>query len=202
MEFFSENVKIDSNGAKIARPTVAEAYISNAREFVRHNCIAHIIGLKSVIDIYQQSDLQHIFDSLKQRKSKFIPEDRISIYAMALNEGFRNRFTTAVHLLIPQIENSFRYIANQNGIETINWAADLQYQKIFRGILEKIKNFTNSDLHEELCNFFIDQNNNFRNNLCHGLLQSSEIEYYGYYVWWLSLKMIFQTESYFSFVDT
>jgi hypothetical protein len=199
MELFSQTVKINQKGAKTDFTTGDDVHINNARSFIRERCIALIKGIKNVIDIHKLIDRDFVFGLLDQCKSKFISEDRIYIYAEAIYEGFNNNFISAAHLLIPQFENSFRHIASQNGIETTKWTDNLQHQNIFGGVLEKIKDFTKDDLHKELHNFLVDSNTNFRNELCHGLISPIIIEHYGTYLWWLTLKMVFQTENYFSF---
>ena len=55
------------------------------------------------------------------------------------------------------------------------------------------------DLLLELNNFLVDGNGvNFRNRICHGLISPIETEYYGIYLWWITLKMLYQTDKYFS----
>ncbi len=105
------------------------------------------------MDIHKPTDKTYVLGLLTKCNSRFIPNDRVYIFAQAVSEGFNKNFIPAVHLLVPQFENSFRYIASQNAIETTKWGAELQHQNIFGGILEKIKDFTNSDLHKELVNF-------------------------------------------------
>ena len=151
------------------------------------------------MDVFQMLDRENVFHSINQAKSRFIPEDRSYVFAEGLGEGFENNYIACAHILMPQLENSFRYIALQNGVQTTKWAASLQHQNIFGGCLEKIKEFTDSNLYQELHHFFVDSDMNFRNELCHGLMPPPLIDYYGPYFWWLTLKLVFQTEQYFSF---
>ena len=50
----------------------------------------------------------------------FIPPDREHIYLRGLHAGFHSDFLVSSHLLIPQIENSFREIFRRQGILTTN----------------------------------------------------------------------------------
>ncbi len=202
MEWFSQTVKIDYKGAKIALATGDDVHLNNARSFFREKSIAVIKGIKNVMDIHKQIDKAFVLGLLEQCNSRFIPKDRVYIYAQALNDGFNNNFIPAAHLLVPQFENSFRHIALQNGIETTKWDNELQHQNIFGGILEKIKDFTNRDLYKELSNFLVESNSNFRNEVSHGLISPILIDHYGSYLWWLTLKMVLETENYFSFIKT
>lgn len=154
-----------------------------------------------VMDIDREMKRNVIFHLVDQCESRFIPEERKYIYAEGLYAGFKNDFLLASHLLIPQIENSLKFIAEQNQIVISRLADEMQYDNTLGGTLEKIKGITDSDLHKELIGFLADSNDiNFRNELCHGLMNPMLINHYGIYLWWLSLKMIIQTKDYFSFL--
>ena len=55
MEFFSQTVKVNSNGAKVALSTGDDIHINNARNFIREKCIAAIKGIKNIIDIHNMN---------------------------------------------------------------------------------------------------------------------------------------------------
>lgn len=199
-QFLSQTIKLNVSGSRVGSADGDDALINNARNFWRENTIAHIVVIKGIMDMNKEIDNEFIVNLLKECKSKFIPSDRIYIYSECIIEGFNNKFILAAHLLMPQFENSLRYIASQNGIETTKLADEIQHENMLGGCLEKIRHLTNNDLHNELKNFLIDISTvNFRNELSHGLMSTNLINHYGLYLWWLSLKLIFQTEKYFSF---
>lgn len=97
-----------------------------------------------------------------------------------------------------------KYIIELNGRNTIKQAEDIQNDNSLGSILSIEKDnkmlygLCDYDLLLELNNFLCDGNCvNFRNRICHGLVSPFESEYYGIYLWWLTLKMIKQTEKYF-----
>ena len=135
---------------------------------------------------------------LRMNKSRFIPKDRVLLYVQGLWAGFMGNYSVAAHILLPQIENSFRYIAYQHGIITTPLDKDIQHENMMGGVLDKIKQVTDPDLWSDLKMFLID-GEGFRNHALHGLSSMQELERNGIYLWWLCLKMIHQTDSYFGF---
>lgn len=129
-------------------------------------------------------------------KSKFIPQDRIQLFAQGLYWGFKGDFSLAAHILLPQIENSFRHIAQQHGITTTKLTEVIQHENTMGGILEKLKPYMETDIWKELNHFLVD-GIGFRNRAMHGLLSHEQMYHYGIYLWWLCLKMIYNTDKYF-----
>lgn len=135
---------------------------------------------------------------LKMKKSRFIPKDRVALYVQGLWAGFMGDYSLSTHILLPQIENSFRYIAEQHGIITTQLDKDIQHENMLGGVLDKIQQVTDPDLWSDLKMFLIDSEG-FRNQALHGLCSLHQLERYGIYLWWLCLKMIHQTDYYFGF---
>ncbi|MBL6080909.1 hypothetical protein JMJ56_23120 [Belnapia sp. T18] len=50
--------------------------------------------------------------------SRFIPEDRMNLFASGFAAGFRHDFATALHLLVPQIEHALRAFLARAGVIT------------------------------------------------------------------------------------
>jgi len=198
LEFIANTHKLNNKGNIVGNSVGEQSVINNGRNYYRERNIALITTLKYIVDINKEVDENWVLNLLDFTKSKFIPEDRIEIYARGIYEGFQNNFTISSHILVPQIENSIRHIANQNSISTTRTDDDLQYENTLGGCLERIKEIIDPDLLSELKNFLVDTSNvNFRNEISHGLMSPFLIQHYGKYLWWLSLKMIFQTDKYF-----
>jgi len=198
-KYFSKQVKINEKGAQISAAENDEALLSNVRGFYREVNIAYISLVKEKLDIFGEVNKRFVSKLLEESKSTFIPKDRLYIFALGIYEGFDNNFITAAHLLVPQLENSFRHIAELHGITVTNFEKELQLENILGGVLEKMKNITNNDLYEELKSFLNDSNSvNFRNQLSHGLMNSVLLHHYGQYAWWLTLKMILFSKNLFS----
>ena len=92
-----------------------------------------------------------------------------------------------------------------NGRNTVRLADDIQNDNTLGAILKSdnpdkmLNGLCNEDLILELQSFLLDGNSvNFRNRICHGLIEPAEIDFYGIYLWWLTLKMVFHTKELFS----
>lgn len=200
-DIFSRAGRMDEKGAIVGSAEGNHMLSTEVREYYREKIITIIWSIKHIMDLHRMVDKAFVVNLIQGGKNRFVPDDRAYMYAEGLYEGFNNNFIAAAHLLMPQLENSFRYIANQNGIEATNWAAETQHQNMFGGCLEKIKNDVDDDLYKELYSFLVDTSrSNFRNELLHGLISPVLISHYGMYLWWLTLKLIFQTEHYFHFM--
>ena len=49
--------------------------------------------------------------------SPFVPADRTDLYALGFARYFNGDFISALHILIPQLENSLRYVLKQAGVD-------------------------------------------------------------------------------------
>lgn len=197
-QFFSKNVKINSKGAQVANQELSEAYKNNARIFHRERMMAFIQVVKSKLDGYGEFSKSLVDGFLRDSKSPFVPENRMYVYVMGISEGFDNNFISAAHILMPQIENSLRTLAEQNGIIVTSYEKELQLENVLGGCLDKVQPLATPDIIEELKSFLVDGNNvNFRNELSHGLVDEIFIHKYGMYLWWLSLKLITRTKEFF-----
>lgn len=59
----------------------------------------------------------------------FIPPGHEGFYIRGLQAGFYGDWLQAMHLLVPQIENSIRYVLNQNGVITTTLRNGIQKEK-------------------------------------------------------------------------
>lgn len=197
---FSQHVKINVKGATIRIKKGDEAN----DEFIRRTAESVlIIYLEELIQIMHNSDNcniseKFIHEHLIKLNNRFIPEDRILLFVQGIYLGFKGNFSLAAHILLPQMENSFRYIAQQHGIITTKLAEDIQHENTMGGIFEKLKPYTKIDIWKEL-NYFLVDGVGFRNEAMHGLLSRELLYHYGLYLWWLCLKIIYNTDRYFKF---
>lgn len=56
--------------------------------------------------------------------SALIPEERRELFYQAFEAGFRWDFSTALRILIPQVENALRFVLEQQGISPVNVDGD------------------------------------------------------------------------------
>ena len=139
------------------------------------------------------ADLMALF-----RDNPFVPPGREEFFARGLQAGFGGDFATAAHLLVPQVENSVRYILEQRGVitsglddEGIQDERDLNRTLRLPEFAEPLKEVLGEDLLFDLRGLLIERyGSNLRNDLAHGLL-----DYYAFftppciYLWWLTLRL-------------
>lgn len=197
-KLFSGQVKINTKGAQVGFADGDAAMANTYRGHYRETNIAYIQLLKDVMDLHQKVSREAVYALVEKTQSHFIPKDRIFIFAQGFYDGFNNEFISSAHLLLPQMENSLRYIATQAGMVMTNYDKKEQHENILGGTLQKMEGIIDADLLAELKNFLNDTSSvNFRNELAHGLMNSVLIHHYGKYLWWLFLKLVFQTSIYF-----
>ena len=123
--------------------------------------------------------------------SKFIPSDRLDLYAHALYHGFCGNFAVAVYILIPQIENGIRYVLESNSIITRKYTQEQQNTMSLESYFEKLNELINEDLLFDL-RVLLNEGfgDNMRHDIAHGIYPTSKIfSEPGFYLWWISLKL-------------
>lgn len=161
--------------------------------------------LKQILD-------EHEIDAEKiaqlSRNSLLVPEDRVEPIVAGLLHGFKFDFSTALHLLVPQLENALRQHLLANGISPFDVGAQ-GVQKAWG--LPRILNddFMQESLGEdciyELKSLLVDDlGQNFRHMLAHGLLSPDELEGEpAVYLWWLLLYLVvLPTPGFQAFVES
>lgn len=125
----------------------------------------------------------------------FVPRGRETVFSHGLIAGFNGDFLTASHILIPQIENSFRYLLEQRGEVTSSLdSSGIQKEK---SLEETLKHPAMLDIFGEDILFLVkgilseggNGGLNLRNELSHGLISSPnyELDPKFVYIWSLTL---------------
>lgn len=128
-------------------------------------------------------------------RSPIVPVDREGLFAKGLYAGYNFDFITAMHLLIPQVENMVRFFLKDMGIKTTSM--DSQGIETENGLsalmelpeVEKIfgKDYSFS-LRSLLCDRF---GSNLRNEVAHGLVEEGQFySLEAIYTWWLILHLV------------
>lgn len=126
--------------------------------------------------------------------SPFVPPKREYTYARGLHAGMTGDFLSSTHFLIPQIENSVRYILYQrgfipsgiddNGIQNEHNLNTTLYRPEIKTIFDENTLF-------DLRGLLVEHSgSNLRNRMAHGLI--SHNEFYRpltSYLWWLTLRL-------------
>jgi hypothetical protein len=126
----------------------------------------------------------------------FVLPGREMIYARGLHAGLTGDMLVAVHLLIPQLENSIRSLLVRSG-QIISSLDDQGIQDEF-SLNSVLRNYQNDliailgkDAWFDLCGLLVERfGSNMRNSISHGLLNYEELtSAQATYVWWLALRL-------------
>ncbi len=130
------------------------------------------------------------------QNNPFIPSGREHIFALGLYYGLIGDFLLSSHILIPQAENSIRYMLQQKKIITSKLTNDLIQEKytitsLFPRCEKELIIIIGEDMYFELRWLQIDKmDSNIRNLHCHGLVDNEEYFSDSYiYFWWLILRL-------------
>ena len=134
-------------------------------------------------------DLQFIV-----RDNPFIPQGHEGIFLRGLHAGIHGDFLIASHLLVPQIENSIRYVLESMGIDVSNLMSDTtQPVKLLGALFDmpETKEIFGESLCFELRGCLIEKlGYNFRNQLAHGFLREARFQSApAVMIWWLVLRI-------------
>ncbi len=155
----------------------AQAYIESARYQIN---LEHNVRINDFISLISYSP--------------FVPPNREYLFAKGLYAGLTGDFITSTHILIPQIENSLRYLLSQrdaltsgisnNGIQTEHQLSTTLYH-------QEIKSIFDEDTLFDLKGLLIENSgSNLRHRMAHGLINDN-----GFfsplmsYLWWLTLRL-------------
>jgi hypothetical protein len=124
----------------------------------------------------------------------FVPPGREWIFARGYLAGLRGDFLEALHLLVPQVENSLRYLLNRQGTVTSSLSSEgIQEEYDLNVLLEmqELEQILGNDLLFDLQGTLVNRFGfNFRNLMAHGLLEQND--FYSpsaIYIWWLLLRI-------------
>lgn len=126
--------------------------------------------------------------------SGLFPEDRKLLFSKAFAAGFQWDFVTALHLLVPQVENALRHVLAQNGVTPTNVDANgIEEAWGLERILAhaKISEIFGAALVFELRSLLVERlGSNLRNLLAHGLVSPGALNAdAGLYLWWIFLRL-------------
>ena len=119
------------------------------RQIAMSEKIRRSLASQGLIEPIRQAILlEHHLDSTPVeiifRYSPFIPADRVAIFANGILHFLQGDAIAAVHILLPQLENSLRHILRLNGHDVMKINADDMTQEEFG--LPALTNFLHSEL--------------------------------------------------------
>ncbi|SDS50094.1 hypothetical protein SAMN05192545_1512 [Maribacter dokdonensis] len=203
-KMFDNYVRINSKGKAVGKTDSENFHEIKNKRIWRECTINFLKKAKWKMDEDKILNRDIVFYHILEKcDSKFIPPDRKWLFANGIYNGFNNDFITSAHILIPQLENSLKYILENQGVLTSKIYDEIQHDNMLGGLLDIYIKKNGHDIFYEMKDFLLENSSvNFRNELCHGLLSPFIIEHYGIYVWWITLKLIFDKEKVFEIEST
>ena len=127
---------------------------------------------------------------LRENKPEFVDEDNIIFWEKGIHAGLDGDFITASFILTPQVEHALYKIAQIKDGNITSLEKKRQLSPTLGAIIPILEDVFDEEVHFEISSFLQGEIDvNFRNKLLHGLFKHFEIEKYGPYLWWLSLKI-------------
>jgi hypothetical protein len=126
-----------------------------------------------------------------------IPPDRSELFYSGIKLGLEGRFCEAAHILIPQLENSLRFLLEAMGHNVSQLGNDLLHNEMLLNPLFKnyrkvlVDLFESDDLVFVMESFLcLKSGENFRNEMAHGLISNAN-DFRFAFAWWLVVYLIF-----------
>lgn len=205
LQYIFSGVKVNESGKVTAKSTSMlsdnpeEVEKATREGMFRQAEFHHQIYAQSVIEpIRKQINLEHnvrIHDFFPiVSNNPFVPKGREYLYALGFKSAIDGDYEIALHLLIPQFENSIRHILTQSGHITSGLDTDgIQDERSLNITLylPEIKKLIDENLLFDLQGLLVERfGTNLRNLMAHGLM--SHHAFYSHqaaYLWCLMLKI-------------
>lgn len=128
------------------------------------------------------------------RNSPVVPHGRAALFAKGLFAGFESDLTSALHLLVPQVENLVRWHLKAAGVQTTTLStAGIETENGLSTLMDlpEVVPIFGDDLAFELKALFCDAfGPNLRNEVAHGLLDAESCHTTKtLYAWWFVLRI-------------
>lgn len=127
-------------------------------------------------------------------ENPFVPPGHEEIFLRGIHAGFHGDFLVASSLLVPQIENSIRYVLTNHGVDVTNYQDDrTQPVKLLGPLFDvpEMKEIFGESCWFELRGLLIEKTGaELRNKISHGFISNAEC--YGpaaKNVWWIVLRL-------------
>ncbi len=124
----------------------------------------------------------------------FVPRGREGLFLRGLHAGLHGDLVLALHLLLPQIENSLREIFAAKGVITSKLESDDSQDERDLGWMlthSEMAKIFGEGMAFDLRGLLVERFGlNLRNDIAHGLLAESQMVTEGaFYAWWLTLRL-------------
>ncbi len=181
------------NGNKINNEALEQEAVGYMKTIdYEMRAISYIEPCRAVIFEEHRHELQQL--DFLVRKNPFIPQGHENIFLKGIIAGFEGDFIVSAHLLVPQIENSIRYVLASNGVITSKLNQKLiQEQRLLGTLLSlpETNKIFGEDLVFELRALLIEKfGYDLRNELAHGFVTDYIcFSAAAYNLWWLVVRL-------------
>lgn len=184
---------IDSNDPKEREEAIRAEMFQNAQFYHQLYTQAYIEPARQIINIEHNGTPNDFLPFLMN--NPFVPKGREYFYAKALSEGLHGDLIIMLHLLIPQIENSIRYILQQKENITLGFSSKgIQDERPLTITLytSELENILGANTVFDLQGLLVERfGQNIRNRLAHGLMnQNVFYTFEVLYIWWLIIRIV------------
>lgn len=156
--------------------------------------IVHLV-VRSLDVLRLEHNLQLDDFVMLARNSAIVPPDRAFLFGKGLYAGYCWDFVTALHILLPQIENLVRFHLKHAAEHTTKLEDGISHEVGLSSLVTKGKMIPvfGENLTFEIRAVFCDASGpNLRNELAHGLLSERACESAaGIYAWYFALRIVF-----------
>lgn len=146
--------------------------------------------IQQQIDTSEEKWLEYLFAG----RPKYVSDDVVCLMAKGFSYALDGDMIVAVHLLVPSLEALLRQKAESIHGSLKKYENDRNDEATLDNILRHLENdFDNHEEWFELKSFLtVGIDENYRNQLMHGVMPMKHIYNQGIYLFWLCLKMYFK----------
>lgn len=186
--------KLNNKGHTVGSADAQYALHTEAHRYFR---VKRLYAIYSYIMLHHQCEIKtnetELYNFLKNSKPNHIEEENLVFWTKGILAGLNNDFITASSILTPQLEHALHNIAELIDGNITTLEKKRQLSPTLGSILRRLEdNVFDEEVYNEIDSFLqgeIDEN--FRNNLLHGLYRPEEVDIQGRYLWWICLKIYF-----------
>lgn len=205
MQFLVSAELVDSEGKVIAR--MPDLFTANADErenafrahMFRQTEQTYLVETQGAIEpARRQILLEHNIaqgDFLPfLSNNPLVRPGREYLYAEGLHAGFMGDWVKSAHILIPQFEDSMRFVLQNMGVTTSGLSKGVQDERSLNVTLyaPEVEEAFGPDITFDLQSLLVERfGHNLRNNLAHGLMSHNAFyDVSVVYLWWLILRLM------------
>ena len=130
--------------------------------------------------IHSEHSLDQCYFLRIAEMSSFVPDDRVDVFALGFFRFFQGDFISAVHILVPQLENSVRHILSLAEQDTSTILSDMTEESrslpsMLNKCREELEGILGSAIVFDMDNVFVFEGGpKIRHSIAHGLISGAD----------------------------